>query len=100
MIDLSNLMKNDPENGIRALFRQYGGLVYCIVRRVLAGYPDDDVEECVSDVFYYLYRHRRRLNLSDRALDQNRGTPGDRPSEEGRANTGPAGGCALGGGGA
>ena len=68
MIDLSNLMKNDPENGTRALLRQYGGLVYCIVRRILAGYPDDDIEECVSDVFYYLYRHRKRLDLSDAAL--------------------------------
>jgi RNA polymerase sigma-70 factor (ECF subfamily) len=68
LIDLSNLMKNDPENGTRALLRQYGGLVYCIVRRILAGYPDDDIEECVSDVFYYLYRHRKRLDLSDAAL--------------------------------
>ncbi len=68
MIDLSNLMKNDPENGTRALLRQYGGLLYCIVRRILAGYPDDDIEECVSDVFYYLYRHRKRLDLSDAAL--------------------------------
>ena len=63
MNDLSKLMKNDPETGTRMLLRQYGGLAYCIVRRVLKGYPEDDVEECVSDVFYYLYRHRKRLDF-------------------------------------
>ncbi|MBQ6333075.1 MAG: sigma-70 family RNA polymerase sigma factor [Clostridia bacterium] len=68
MNDLSKLMKTDPETGTRMLLRQYGGLAYCIVRRVLKGYPEDDVEECVSDVFYYLYRHRKRLDFSDGAL--------------------------------
>ena len=61
-------MKTDPEAGIRTLLDQYGGLVYATARRVLKGYPEDDVEECVSDVFYYLYRHRRRLDFSDAAF--------------------------------
>ena len=65
MTDLSTLMKTDPNAGIRKLFRAYGGLVYVTVRRVLKGFPDDDAEECVSDVFYYLYRHRHRLDFSD-----------------------------------
>lgn len=65
MTDLSSLMKTDPDTGIRQIFRDYGGLVYLAVRRVLRDYPDDDVEECVSNVFYYLYRHRRRLDFSD-----------------------------------
>ena len=67
-LDLSNLMKTDPETGTRVMLRQYGGLVYGTVRHILSGCPDDDVEECVSDVFYYLYRHRKRLDFSDRAL--------------------------------
>lgn len=68
MTDLSTLMKTDPNAGIRTLFQEYGGLAYMTVRRVLKGYPDDDVEECVSDVFYYLFRHRRRLDFSDAAF--------------------------------
>ena len=68
MTDLSTLMRTDPDAGIRTLLEQYGGLAYVTVRRVLKGYPDDDVEECVSNVFYYLYRHRRRLDFSDAAF--------------------------------
>ncbi len=64
MEDLSNLMKTDPEGGIRTLLDRYGGLVYVTVRRVLRNFSEDDVEECVSDVFYYLFRHRRRLDFS------------------------------------
>ena len=65
MTDLSSLIKTDPNAWIRQIFRDYGGLAYLAVRRVLRDYPDDDVEECVSNVFYYLYRHRRRLDFSD-----------------------------------
>jgi len=64
-IDLTNdqtLKKTDPDVWIRTLFREYGGLAYAAARRVLKGFPDDDVEECVADVFLYLYRHRKRLN--------------------------------------
>jgi RNA polymerase sigma-70 factor (ECF subfamily) len=68
LTDLSTLMKTDPNAGIRTLLDRYGGLAYVTVRRVLKGFPDDDVEECVSDVFYYLYRHRRRLDFSDAAF--------------------------------
>ena len=64
MTDLSTLMKTDPEAGTQRLLKEYGGLVYYTVRRVLRSYPDDDVEECVSDVFYYLYRHRSRLDFA------------------------------------
>ena len=64
----SRLLKSDPERGIEALLDAYGGLVYFTVRRILKGYPDDDIEECVSDVFLYLYRNRDRLDLEDDAL--------------------------------
>lgn len=64
-IDLTNdqtLKKTNPDVWIRTLFQKYGGLAYAAARRVLKGFPDDDVEECVADVFLYLYKHRRRLN--------------------------------------
>lgn len=64
----SRLIKSDPERGIRALLDAHGGLVYFTVRRVLKGYPEDDIEECVSDVFLYLYQMRDRLELDDGAI--------------------------------
>lgn len=64
----SRLLKSDPERGIRALLDAHGGLVYFTVRRILKGYPEDDIEECVSDVFLYLYRNRDRLDLEDDAM--------------------------------
>lgn len=63
MSDLNDLMNNDPEQGVRLLLEQYSGLAYFAVRRVLGGCPDDDIEECVSDVFLYLCRHRKRLDF-------------------------------------
>ncbi len=65
MSDLNDLMKTDPEQGVRLLLNRYGGLAYFAVRRVLHGCPEDDIEECVSDVFLYVYRHRKRLDFTD-----------------------------------
>lgn len=62
--DLSIQMKTDPEEGTQRLLKEYGGLVYYTVRRILRSYPDDDVEECAADVFCYLYRHRKRLDFA------------------------------------
>ena len=64
----TKLLRSDPERGIRELFNEHGGLVYFTVRRILKGYPDDDIEECVSDVFFYLYQNRDRLDLEDEAV--------------------------------
>ena len=64
----SRLLKNDPERGIEALLDAHGGLVYFTVRSVLKGYPEDDIEECVSDVFLFIYRMRDRLDLEDEAV--------------------------------
>ena len=64
----TKLLQSDPERGIRELFNEHGGLVYYTVRRILKGYPEDDIEECVSDVFFYLYQNRDRLALEDDAI--------------------------------
>ena len=68
MHDLNTLMKTDPKEGVRRLCEAYGGLVFFAVRRVLRGFSDDDAEECVSDVFLYLYRHRKRLDFEGAAF--------------------------------
>ena len=61
-------LRSNPERGVSELIETHGGLVYFTVRRLLKGYPDDDIEECVSDVFLYVYNHRDRLDLDENAL--------------------------------
>lgn len=67
---------NDPcavnrqtAEGIRILTAQYGGLVYSITWRRLQGcLRKEDIEECVSDVFFELYRCRDKIDLSKGSL--------------------------------
>ena len=59
------LLQSDPDRGIRMLLEEHGGLIYFAVRGVLTGYPDDDVEECVTDVLMYVYRNRERLRFGE-----------------------------------
>lgn len=48
---LLELQRKKPNEGMKALMGQYMGLCYSIVRERLAGFPREDIEECVSDVF-------------------------------------------------
>lgn len=59
------LLKSDPDRGIRTLLEEHSGLIYYAVRGVLQGFPDDDVEECVTDVLMYVYRNRERLRFGE-----------------------------------
>ena len=53
------LLIDKPAEGIRILTAQYGGLVYSITWRRLQGcLRKEDIEECVSDIFFELYRCR------------------------------------------
>lgn len=60
---LLELLRKKPEKGIRAVMKAYMGLCYAIVRARLAGLPQEDIEECVSDVFLEVYRNRERIEL-------------------------------------
>ena len=52
------LLIDKPAEGIRILTAQYGGLVYSITWRRLQGcLRKEDIEECVSDVFFELYHN-------------------------------------------
>ncbi|MCH5268313.1 MAG: sigma-70 family RNA polymerase sigma factor [Lachnospiraceae bacterium] len=62
--DLVEALQNAPQEGIRYLTEMYGGLVYAITWRRLQGrLPREDIEECVSDIFFELYRCRERIDL-------------------------------------
>ncbi|MBR0444158.1 MAG: sigma-70 family RNA polymerase sigma factor [Clostridia bacterium] len=64
----SQRLKEDPEQGIHDLMDRHGGLVYYIVRGILSGFPEDDIEECVSDVFFYIYQNRSRLKFEKQGI--------------------------------
>ena len=52
---LLTLLQKRPNEGMKELMRQYMGYCYYIVRNKLAEFPQEDIEECVSDVFVDAY---------------------------------------------
>ncbi len=58
---------NEPENGIRLLQQQYGGLIYRIVCRVLPEYPQD-AEEVAADVLVKAWENASSLLEDSRPL--------------------------------
>lgn len=57
------LLRRKPEKGIQAVMKVYMGLCCAIVRARLADFPQEDIEECVSDIFLEVYRNRDRIAL-------------------------------------
>lgn len=58
MIDaeLLELLRKDPEKGLKAIIAQYGGLVYTVVRRHLPeSFGAADAETCAAEVFSEFY---------------------------------------------
>lgn len=89
---LLHQLVREPENGIRLLQQQYGGLIYRIVCRVLPEYPQD-AEEVAADVLVktwenasFLLEDNRPLmswlivTARNRAIDRRRGLA--RPTAE------------------
>ena len=60
---LLELLRKKPDKGIRAVMEAYMGLCWAIVRARLTGFPQEDIEECVSDVFLEVYRSRGKIEL-------------------------------------
>lgn len=56
------LIRQQPEQGLAEAIKQYGGLVQAVVRRVLGNACQQDVEECVSEVFWRLYQSVGKAN--------------------------------------
>lgn len=61
---LLEALRERPKDGIRMLTEIYGGLVYALTWRRLQGrLPKEDIEECVSDIFFEMYQCRDRIDL-------------------------------------
>ncbi len=61
--ELIGLLERDPESGIRQLMQQYAALAYSVVAgRAGSAAGAEDIEECVSDVFFEIYQKRNRYD--------------------------------------
>lgn len=58
--DLTRLLQNDPDAGLRAAMQAYAPLVKAVLLRILPREPQD-VEECMADTFVALWRYAPRL---------------------------------------
>ena len=66
---LLHLLKEEPDHGIELFIRQYAGLVYSIVAGRAGGTASaEDIEECVSDVIYEIYRRADSIDLTKGSL--------------------------------
>lgn len=58
------VMKKDPSAGMEMLIDTYSGLISYIIRgRVSGNCSEEDIEECVSDVFVEFYKQVDRIDL-------------------------------------
>ena len=55
-IELLDLLRKNPEKGLKALIAQYSGLVYTVIRRnLLDAFCVADVEACAAEIFSEFY---------------------------------------------
>ena len=63
-IELLKLLNNKPEVGLNMMMDNYMALIYTIIFNKLSGiYSKEDIEECVSDVFFEVFRYKNRIDL-------------------------------------
>jgi RNA polymerase sigma-70 factor (ECF subfamily) len=63
-IELLKLLHSRPEVGLKAMMDNYMALIYTIIYNKLSGiYSKEDIEECVSDVFFEVFHYKNRIDL-------------------------------------
>ncbi len=63
-IQLIELLYNNPEEGLKIMMDNYVGLVYTIIYNKLNTiYKKEDIEECVSDVFFEVFNYKDKIDL-------------------------------------
>lgn len=60
---LLELLQKKPNEGMKELMAVYMGYCYHIVKNRLIDFPQEDIEECVSDVFLDAYRYRGKIDM-------------------------------------
>lgn len=67
--DLLSFLTQQPEKGLEKVMDQYTAFVYAIAYGRLSSICDKrDIEECVSDIFYEIYRTRNNIDLEKGSL--------------------------------
>ena len=67
--EICSLLIRQPERGLERVMDQYMALVYTIVCGKLSSICDDqDIEECVNDIFYEVYKARQSIDLTKGSL--------------------------------
>jgi RNA polymerase sigma-70 factor (ECF subfamily) len=67
--ELCSLLIQNPEKGLEKIMDQYMAFVYTIVYGKLSSICNkQDIEECVSDIFYEIYRARNIIDLEKGSL--------------------------------
>ncbi|MFW2488201.1 sigma-70 family RNA polymerase sigma factor [Clostridium chromiireducens] len=63
-IELLKLLHDKPEEGLKVMMDSYMALIYTIIFNKLSGtYSKEDIEECVSDVFFQVFHYKNRIDL-------------------------------------
>lgn len=62
------LLRENPEKGLKLLTKQYGRLVYAVVRRNLGRAAEADIETCAADVFAEFYLELDKYDPSKGSL--------------------------------
>ena len=65
---LLELLQKKPNEGMKELMAKYMGYCYTIVRNRLPDFPQEDIEECVSDVFLDVYKYKEKIDLEKGGL--------------------------------
>lgn len=66
--ELIRQLRSEPEKALDALLGRYGGLVYAAAKSVLGENAKEEIEECVLDVFFALYRRRDALDFASGSI--------------------------------
>jgi len=64
-----DILKKNPQKGLKLIIDQYTGLIYTICHNKLKGVMShEDIEECVSDVSVDIYKQRDIIDLAKGSL--------------------------------
>lgn len=60
--ELWQMIKKNPEQGLKRAIQLYGGAVKTICRNIIGQDRTEDVEECMSEVFFQLWKNSQNYN--------------------------------------
>ena len=68
-VEILELLQRAKDKGLELMMDTYMGLAYTIVHSKIATIcSKEDIEECVSDVFYELYKNKEKIDLEKGSL--------------------------------